>query len=402
MTPSEATLAFGARITRALLGVDGLYRAESGDETGLAVLNMDAAGQYPPDPFGGYEDAAACWIELARDTPGLPEQDRRVYYAHLCRATLAFIEWRSLGLPFRAQLQRFLNVPVEPVPDPELDRMRGGLRSMLEGMGYRGDLPAQCAAWEERTAVPPEAVEEVLTGLLDEAWTRTERWLGGMPAPRADGMRVEAVSGVAYNARCDYAARTIQVNVDPVLTRPGLAHLAVHEGYPGHWLQFKLRETMAEDGRAAPDVLLSVVNSASSCVFEGIADHGMRAVGWGDTPDDRVQALMNRYRAAIGTGAAWRLHALGWSEAEATDWLRARALVGGEGWVLNRMQFLAAPARAVLIWSYWHGEPAVAAAWDGVEQADRAAFVEYLYGRMHSTDTVGMFRGARAAVGGGA
>ena len=33
-------------------------------------------------------------------------------------------------------------------------------------------------------------------------------------------MKVKAVSGVAYNARCDYLNRTIELNVDPTLTRP--------------------------------------------------------------------------------------------------------------------------------------------------------------------------------------
>lgn len=400
MTISERTCAYGAEAARALLGVDALYRAESGDPTGLAVLNMDVEGRYPAEAFSDYAEAAARFRELARGAEALPEEDRRVYYGQLCGSTLAFIEWRGAGLPLDAQLARFLHVEAAPAPDAALDGLRSELRAALSRLGYAGDLVAQAAAWEARHAVEPEAVGEVLAELLDEAWRRTEAWLGGMPGPESDGMKVATVTDVAYNARCDYSRRTIDVNVDPTLTRPGLKHLAVHEGYPGHWLQFKLRETMAADGRAAPDVLLSVVNSASSCVFEGIADDGLRAVGWDDGDDDRVQGLLTRHRAAIGTGAAWRLHALGWSEAKATDWLRAQALTGGEGWVLNRMRFIAAPARAVLIWSYWHGEPAVTAAWSGVDDADRGAFVDYLYGRLHSTRTVGMFATTTATTGG--
>jgi hypothetical protein len=241
--------------------------------------------------------------------------------------------------------------------------------------------------------VPPEEASEVLTALLDEAWDRTERLLGSMPAPREDGMKVRALSGVAFNARCDYAHRTIDLNVDPVLTRPGLKHLAIHEGYPGHWLQFKLRETMVEEGRAAPDALLSIVNSASSSVFEGIADHGIEAIGWGGSADDHLQGLVNQYRAAIGTGAAWRLHELGWERRHVTDWLREMSVGGGEGWIANRMAFIEAPSRAALIWSYWWGVQAVAPAWEEVPEARRPAFIEYLYGRMHSIRTVGMFDG---------
>jgi hypothetical protein len=148
---------------------------------------------------------------------------------------------------------------------------------------------------------------------------------------------------------------------------------------------------MFRAGVAPADNLLSVVNTASSCVFEGIADAGLAAIGWDDGDDDRVQSLVNRHRAAIGTGAAWRLHGLGRPRGEVTDWLRAQALVGGDGWVDNRMQFIAAPSRAVLIWSYWWGEHFVAPAWAAVPEGRRDDFVRFLYGRMHSNETVGMF-----------
>ena len=55
------------------------------------------------------------------------------------------------------------------------------------------------------------------------------------------------------------------------------------------------------------------------------------------------------------------------------------------------MAFISAPSRAVLIWSYWWGERAVWPAWEAVPEPRRPAFLEYLYGRMHSVETVGMF-----------
>ena len=393
----EATLALGRDAMRALLGVDALYRAESGDGDGLAVLNMDTEGRHPAEGFAGYEAARARFRTLREEAAALPAIDRRRYYDRLCHSTLAFIRWRMVGLPFERQLTDFLHVPARPASGAELDTLRDDIHGLLGAMGYDGDLAARCHAWEERNRVEPEAVAETLTALLDEAWTRTEERLLPIPAPRSDGMRVRTVSGVAYNARCDYAGRTIELNTDPVLTRQALKHLAVHEGCPGHYVQFKLRETWARSGEAAADVLLSVVNTAGSSVFEGIADAGTAMVGWVESDDDRLQALLNRYRAGLGTQAAWRLHALGTPEPEVGDWLRARALVGGEGWVENRMRFIAAPARAVLIWSYWWGEASVAPAWARVAEEDRPAFLRFLHGRMHAPDTVGMFVGEHRA-----
>lgn len=389
---SARTLDFGSEVIRAILGVDSLYRAESGDETGLAVLNMDTEGLFSAEPFDSYADAADRWSGLGEGARSLDEADRRTYYTQLADATAAFIRWRSEGLDFETQLGSFLQMPSEPVPDSTLDSLRSDLRGLLGAMGYNGDLSAQAAAWEDRNRVPPDEVEEVSRELMHEAWRLTNERVVEIPADESDGMTVEAVTGVPFNARCNYSIRKVELNVEPTLTRPGLRHLAVHEGYPGHYVQFKLRETSFRDGIAPADNLLSVVNTASSSVFEGIADTGLAMIGWDDSDDDRVQSLMNRYRSAIGTGAAWRLHALGWSREEATDWLRQQALTGGEGWVLNRMGFIEAPSRAVLIWSYWWGEPTVSAAWHAaVASGRREEFVRYLYGRMHSNRTVEMF-----------
>jgi len=388
---SDATLAYGEDMARALLGVDALYRAlaaEGEEDDGLVVVNM--APDHQPEPFATYAEARERLTELARRAETLPEPDRRIYYDQLCGSTLALLEWRERGLSFTAQLGRFLHVPAAPVSDEELDGLRREMRALLSGMGYDGDLFAQCAAWEERARVPRDEVAGVLNGLCDEAWDRTAARMA-LPAPRSDGMRVATVSGAAFNARCNYLGRTVELNIDPVLTRPALKHLAVHECYPGHYVQFKLRETWYREGTAPADGLLSVVNSASSCTFEGIADNGLLLLDWLDTDDDRFAALMSRYRSGIGTGAAWRLHALGWPQEQVTEWLSGESLVGGDGWAANRMRFIAAPHRAVLIWSYWWGEAVVTPAWRRVPPEQQADFLRFLYGRMHSPRTVGMF-----------
>jgi hypothetical protein len=388
---SQPTLEYGARAAAGLLGVDALYRAEGSGGDGLVVVNMARPGEIAAETFSSC-DAARLWFEaLDEESTELPEEDRRTYYRQLCRSTLAFIQWRQTGLPFEDQLGGFLHVPVEPALQAELDALCEEIRGLLRGMGYHGDLRTQCAAWEDRNRVPPDEVEGVLEELMGEAWDRTEERLLEIPAQKDDGMRVVTVSGEAFNARCDYLNRTIELNTDPTLTRPGLKHLAVHEGYPGHYVQFKLRETEFRRGATSADVLLSVVNTASSPVFEGIADAGMEMTEWVTTDDDRVLGLLNRHRAGIGTGAAWRLHALGWSEDEVKNWLRHQSLVGGEGWVDNRVAFISAPSRAVLIWSYWWGERIVTHTWRRLPTARRQEFLSYLFGRMHSNQTVERF-----------
>jgi hypothetical protein len=194
---------------------------------------------------------------------------------------------------------------------------------------------------------------------------------------------------------CDYSRRLIRLNVDPTLTRPGLRHLAVHEGYPGHYVQFKRREVAYAEGRAPADVLLSVINTASSPPFEGIADAGMAVIGWHTAADDRLAHLLTRYRAGLGTRAAWRLHAENASPNDVRAELLRDGLVGGEGWVDARMRYLTGQTRSALIWSYWAGEPAVLPVWDRVrDRPERhSAYFAYVYDRMHSNDSIAMFDG---------
>lgn len=387
---SKETLAYGERMAPALLGLDQIYRAESGDEEGLIVLNMGRE-LLATEEFEGYAQARERFQEFRKLAAELPEPDRRRYYDQYCHSLLSFIQWRDGGLPFESQLKDFLHVPAEPASDDELDILRSQMRSLLNSMGYSGDLAAQCTAWEARNRVPANEVPEVIGALMDEAWDRTNERLP-IPADKSDMMQVEPVSGMAFNARCNYEIRKIELNIDPILTRPGLKHLAVHEGCPGHYVQFKIREVGYQQGTGTADGLLSVVNTAGSSPFEGIADNGLHMVDWIESDDDRFLVLMNQYRAGIGTGAAWRMHALNWPDAKVTDWLRSVSLVGGEGWVANRIRFLSAPERAVLIWSYWWGERVVTPVWRRVPVERRSEFYDYLYGRGHSLQTVEMFQ----------
>lgn len=136
------------------------------------------------------------------------------------------------------------------------------------------------------------------------------------------------------------------------------------------------------------------VSAGSPCrsIISSSLDSGLRLFGAVED-DDRIASLISRYQAALETAAAWRLHERDWTSDEVRAWLDERTLVGGRGWVENRVRFISAADRAVLMWSYWHGEPTVSSAIHAVEEPQSRAFVQYLYGRLHSVDTVGMFPG---------
>lgn len=386
---SDTTLAYGEEMVVALLGVDDLIKVANGEEDDrLVVLNM--APDHRPRRFAGYDDAIGHLEDLRRHAGELPEADRRVYYDQLCVSTIALINWRQGRLAFRDQISQFLHVPPAPASAEELDALSAELHTLLTSMGYSGNLQTQCAAWQERNLVPADEVAGVLRELMDEAWDRTMERLE-IPAPKSDGMRVSMVSGASFGARCDYLDRTVELNAGPMVTRQSLKHLAVHECYPGHYVQFKLRETWYREGTAPADGLLSIVNSASSSPFEGIASNGMHVLDWVESDDDRVAEIMRKYGSALATAAAWRMHALGWPEDRVRTWLGERALLGGEDGAARRMRFFVAPHRSALIWSYWWGDRAVEPVWRHAPPKRRSELLRYLYERMHSVQTVGMF-----------
>jgi hypothetical protein len=397
---SDATLAFGESLTTALLGLDELYAAEqekTGTSSGadlerLVVLNLSTT--HRPDAFGGYASAIEHFEQLRHEAGRLPEPDRRRYYDQACASAIAFATWRDQGMPFEEQIGRFLHVPVAPASESDLDGLRREMRAILDELGFNGSLDAQCKAWESKHRVPPDEVPGTLETLLAEAWERADA-VTPIPADPSDGMRVEAVNGVPFNAKCDFSIRTIELNIDPILTLPTLRHLAVHEGYPGHYVQFIRRQRAYEAGVSPADGLLSVVNTASSAPFEGIADVGMQVIGWDREPNDRLGMLLAHYRSGIGTRAAWRLHAQQWPSEKVADELARDALIGGKGWVANRMKFISRDDRSALIWSYWQGALGVAPAWKRVSDDPSAwsTYFTYIYDRMHSIETVRMFQG---------
>ncbi len=388
---SDRTLAYGRDLAPAILALDACYRKESADGDGLAVLNMDREGRVQPAPLHTYGELAERFAELKAEAAALPEPDRRVYYDQLCGSMLAFIRWRAGSLGFAERVNRFLYVPPEPAGEAELDRLRGELRGVLTAMGYTGDLAAQCAAWEERNRVPPDEVPGVLEELMSEAWDRTVERVIELPDPKSDGMRVLAVSGVPFNARCKYLDRTVELNVDPILTRPALEAPDGARGLPGPLRAVQAARDVGERGAGGAGQLLLDRQQRQLLCLRGdrrqrFAD--ARLVRLGRRPGAGAAQPLPR---GIGTVAAWRLHVDGWPADRVRDWLRANALIGGEGWVANRMGFISTPARSVLIWSYWWGEQVVAPAWERVPPERRDEFYRFMYRGLHSNDSLGMF-----------
>lgn len=377
----RSTLAYAERLARAYRGLDALHRAANPqDPWGLVVLDM--ADDRSATTFAGWDAARATIARLSEEAADLVEADRRCYYTDLCRSALTVIAWneRDGALPLEDQVAGFLATEPRPASEPELDAVRGELTLELAAAGYDGPLRHAAQAWERDTRVPTDELVPTMVRLMQEALDRTVA-VFDVPMPALP--TVSLVSGAAFNARCDFARGVVELNADPVITLGDLRHLVVHEVVPGHCLQFETRRLAAREGWGGADGLMSLVKSAGSPLFEGVADAGNELIAW-NGPVDRVTALVSRLRAGIGTVAAWGLHREGWSRERARAYLAEHALMGGAGWVENRLGYIAPKGRGAHVWSYWLGEQALRPVYARHPDGPPAHDLRSIYGRMHS------------------
>lgn len=377
-----ATLRYAERLTRAYRGLDALHRAANPDDRwGIVVLDMGE--RTDADAFRDWASADDAFARLAQEADDdIDEADRRIYYGDLCRSARTVIAWNVAdgALPLEAQVEGFLATEPRPASDEALDQVRTDLAAALDAGGYAGDLGEAARAWEADTRVAPSELVATMQALMEEANERAAR-VFDLPMPPLP--RVELVQGAAFNARCDFANGVVELNTDPVITEGNLRHLTVHEVVPGHVLQFSARRQAAREGWGGADGLLSLVKSAGSPLFEGVADAGDELIGW-HTSTDRITRQIGRHRSGVGTRAAWGLHREGWTLAQTRAYLTEHNLTGGPGWVENRLGYIAPRGRGAHVWSYWLGERHLRPHYRALGAHPEPGTLRRVYGRMHS------------------
>lgn len=390
---NPATIRYSERLTRAYRGLDALHRAANPDDRwGIVVLDMDESSTATSFPDWAIADEA--FKRLSVEAADLIEADRRQYYRDLCRSARTVIAWNAGGgvLPLEEQVAGFLAAEPRPASDAELDRVRADLGAELARAGYEGPLAEAAAAWEADVRIAPGDLVTTMMTLMEEASERAA-FVFDLPMPPLPDVML--VRGAAYNARCDYANGVVELNADPTITLGDLRHLVVHEVIPGHCLQFASRTQAYREGWGGADGLLSLVKSAGSPLFEGVADAGNELIGW-DEPVDRIATLVSRIRSGIGTVAAWGLHRDGWTMDQARAYLREHALIGGPGWVENRLAYIAPRGRGTHVWSYWLGERHLRPIYQERAGQTDGGFLRQIYGRMHSLASLALLTNSDA------
>ncbi len=385
--------AIGTEITAVTMGVDAFERAQavSGgllDGEGLVPIYLgdDLVGARAYSSWSAiFDDLAALRERIA----ATPEGARRLFLEEMASSLQAAARLFS-GEPmsYSDKVRELVGAPAAPVDEARIEGLRHDLDAALARAGVAGgDLGERVRRWEADRAIDPAKLEPVFAELLAAAKTRTDATIFETGDYE---MRLNAVSDVPYTARCGFVDRRMDLNVDNRFTRAAMKHLVCHEVFPGHATQLLYTLAEVQAGRSPADALLCTANAVTGCVQEGIGDQGVALIDWIEAEDDEIHMLLRTLKSAVQTTAAWRLMVQGEPRETVADYLRTAAF-GQEAWVQGRLRMAEHPFRGPFIASYFAGNESVRQVRERVSAADRDAFNAYLYGQVHSPDSLAMF-----------
>ena len=382
----------GQDLAEITAGIDRLYRAEQQGDGFLDAEGLIPVAVAPVEPriFGSYADAREALANLSETLDTAADtQLRRDYLAEMIdslEALMDTFEGRPIG--FAERVRRQIRVDTTVIGDEILDAYGATIRNGLDELGYRdGDLAADIARWEADTIVPRDNVVAVLDDLLKQS---RERVAATMYDFSHEWIEPVGVTQKPFSAYCDYPGRQVLLNLDFPYTVYALKHLATHEAFPGHLVHLGLRERYVADGSMPLDGAQVVTSSASSALFEGIADNGMAFLGWLDTPGDQIAVALQRLRSALRCNAAWMMHEEKKPIEEIVPVIAAKGYQTDET-VKGRLAFLHHDLRAPFVYAYWCGDTAVEQVWKDVPAPERTRFWHYLYGTMHTPSTLARY-----------
>jgi hypothetical protein len=384
---------FGRRLTALAVGIDQLERRLS---DGKGVL--DGEGLIPiflgnnlirAQNFENWDQVLVELEKLESEALTYPPGSRRVFLIAMIDSLRAAAQlFNGTELSFSEKLERLVGVPAQAIPTEQLEDMRVNLEGLLKKSGYQhGILSERVMRWESERFLDASKIESTFETLMLEGQQRTDAMIF---ATKDYKMRLNLVHDVPYTARCNFNQGLMDLNGDLKFTRSALKHLVAHEVFPGHSTQLLYTLDAAQNGSSSPDVLLCTANTVVGTIQEGIGDQGIHLIDWVDSDDDAIFMALRRLRSAAATSAAWYQMAEFWTLEQVREFLQDTAFPQPT-WREGRLRFAAHPFRGAFIASYWFGDEAVREVRERTKPENRKAFVQYLYGQMHTPASLRMF-----------
>lgn len=364
---------------------DGVFRVEGlvpVNFTGVDPIKVDDWRQVFDDLdkiYDGYEQIA--------------DITRRNYMLQQVGSFRKVCRWVSGRWPisFREIVAETMFVNENPVGSKIIQKEYEKMDHLLKQAGFlRGNLKERVKSWHRsRELSNSEEVKKVIIALLKEAKERTLRL--GFNVINNFNIEVKLVHGVPFNAYCDYHTCSVQVNGDVPYTVDELKHLVCHEAFPGHMTHMAVRQKLLEEGRVPKDAGLVLTNTASSPIFEGLADNGMAVLNWDEGINDRICKVFNRVNCMCNVNASHYMHCAGRNAEQTAEYLRKNSF-STEAQIASRLRYMSYPFRKAYMYPYWRGWDAVSTVWESLKEREKSDFLRYIYENMHSVDTLLQYR----------
>ena len=378
-----------------VLGADEFYRKEQMEKS--EEVSFTAEGLVPVNFSGIKSTAITSWKEaidsLAEIYHGyerIQDPTRKNYMLQQVGSFRKVCLWLS-GFPisFREIAGETMFIDENPVGSEIVKEKIKKLQDTLSKAGYQGTVEEQVKMWQKNRAVTgAEETKNILEKLLSEAKNKTLAL--GLGAIRDFNVHAEIVYNVPYNAYCDYMSRMIYINGEVTYTYDELKHLVCHEAYPGHMTHMAIRQQLVEEGRIPADAGLVLTNTASSPVFEGLADQGKDFLGWNEDINDEICRQLNQIQSICNQNASHIYYCEEDGPKKAEQYMRAYSFAS-DAKIKSRLRYMGYPFRKAYMYAYWRGWEALEEAWKGLELGKQPRFLKYLYENMHSVDTVLQF-----------
>lgn len=237
-----------------------------------------------------------------------------------------------------------------------------------------GSVKERLEGWNKALEIPVDMVRELLpfiTNILREL-TRKKFNL-----PEEESFTVEFVSDepwLAYNWYLGQYRSRIDINTDLPLRIDGLPALIAHEGYPGHHTELCIKESKLVRQMNYQEHVVTLINSPSCVVAEGIATTALKTVLTDNELEDWYQeeilprAGMHQIDAAIimqvdralkkmsglGGNAAFMLYDQNKGAAEISEYLQKYGLYT-EKEAAHTLNFISDPLSSSYIFTYHVG-----------------------------------------------
>lgn len=380
--------------TKISIGMDNLFRRTNIDSENefkkeglLPVILTEIKGT----EIENWEQAIKMLNKILKAYSSFSPSDRKIYIMSQIDSTIHLAKWlNNTDYTYLEKIEQFLAINSSPLSKENFDKNYLKLKELLKvkyNISGEINLKEYVEIWKEEFHVSD--IEKVGNDYLIKAKNKMLNL--GFTEVENINVTMQSVNNVPYNAYCDFYNNKIYLNSDLSYTTHSLKHLAVHEAFPGHSAHLKIRESKVKSGEIPLDASLVFTNTASSVMFEGLAENGLFLLDWIEDIDDEIYYQLQIIKSKVALNAAYKFHVEKHNKEFIIDYLIKYGLEN-LSWANSRFKFISHKFRGPFIYSYWKGQELVRSKLDELHQDEYTYFYRHILENMHSSKSLILYK----------